>query len=46
MTGASHAPCDPAAAAATLSVRETAMASNPLKLFSERTELKFDVRFA
>jgi len=36
----------PAAAAVTLSVRETATASKPLKTSSERTSLKFAVRFA
>src|SRR5438445_6282317 len=44
-TGGIHAFLSLAAAAATLSVRDTAIASNPLKAVSERTPLKLDVRF-
>ena len=49
MTGAIHAAAPgapPAAAAATLSVRETAIASKPGKAVSERLAEKFEVRFA
>ena len=48
-TGCRHAALPaspPAAASVTLSVRETAIASKPLKLASERTALRFAVRFA
>ena len=45
-TGSVHALLMPAAAAATLSVRETAIASKPLKAFSLRVAPRFAVRFA
>ena len=48
-TGAFHAAlpaAPPVAASATLSVRDTAMASKPLNPASERTALRFAVRFA
>jgi hypothetical protein len=46
MAGSLHALALLAAAAAGSSVWETAMASNPLKVKSFRTVLKFDVRLA
>ena len=45
-TGAFHAVASPAAAALGLSVRETAIASKPLKASSERVAAKFAVRLA
>ena len=45
-TGGSHAALTFAAAAWTLSVRETAIASKPLKASSERVAPTFEVRFA
>ena len=45
-TGSFQASWLPVAAAATSSVRETAIASNPLKVSSERVAPKFAVRFA
>ena len=44
--GAFHALLLPAAADTTLSVRETAMASNPLKVDSDRVAPRFEVRLA
>jgi hypothetical protein len=46
ITGRIHALSAPTAAAATLSVRDTAIASNPLKAGSPRLAETFDVRFA
>jgi hypothetical protein len=44
MTGSIQALASPAAAALGSSVRETAMASKPLKVCSERSALKLAVR--
>src|SRR6266542_2031304 len=46
ITGSIQAFASPAAAACGSSVRDTAMASNPLNDCSERSELKFEVRLA
>ncbi len=46
IAGSLQALASSAAAAATLSVCETAIASNPLNVKSLRLVLKFDVRFA
>jgi hypothetical protein len=46
ITGASQASAFPAAAARGSSVRETAMASKPLKVCSEWAALKLAVRLA
>ena len=43
-TGADHAELEPAAAAARSSVCETAIASKPRNVWSERVAPKFDVR--
>jgi hypothetical protein len=46
MTGSFQAFASPPAAAATSSVRETAIASNPLNLCSQRVAPTYEVRFA